>query len=214
MKNNFTYLKEAFRELGEMGSILPSSRFAAEAMIDQVPQSEGISVLEVGSGTGSFTEPLMQRLGSQDRLVLIEINPRLANLLREKTQEWGSEESRPKVEIFEGDILDYSAENPFDAMVSAIPLNNISPAIVGDIIEKQRELLKPGAPLAYIEYMGLWNLRKLVLFHKLDRWHEHEQQMQALRGSTDAMKKVWRNLPPAVIRYHRFIDDEQNHAKA
>jgi len=69
------------------------------------------TVLEVGAGTGNLTAILEERV---DKIIAIEKDPRLANLLRERFHD------KKHVEIIEGDILKVPLPT-FDKVVSSPP---------------------------------------------------------------------------------------------
>ncbi|MBC7660815.1 MAG: hypothetical protein H7249_14050 [Chitinophagaceae bacterium] len=54
MGNNFVL--EFLRHSKEVGSLLPSSRFLANAMLENVPVDKIHRMVEYGSGTGTFTK--------------------------------------------------------------------------------------------------------------------------------------------------------------
>ena len=96
----------------------------------------GDRVLEVGSGTGIATAPLLER-----GLVVtcIELGARLAEVARARLAGF------PNVEIVTADFETWTSTEPFDAIVSATAWHWIDPAVA---YPKAARLLRPGGHLA------------------------------------------------------------------
>lgn len=96
----------------------------------------GDRVLEVGSGTGIATAPLLER-----GLVVtcIELGARLAEVARDRLA------GLPNVEIITADFETWTSTERFDAIVSATAWHWIDPAVA---YPKAARLLRPGGHLA------------------------------------------------------------------
>ena len=66
MKSELTFLRGALQQFKNTGSICPTSRFAAEAMLSGLLDSDK-RILEVGPGTGSITKHILKRLAKTIR---------------------------------------------------------------------------------------------------------------------------------------------------
>jgi phosphatidylethanolamine/phosphatidyl-N-methylethanolamine N-methyltransferase len=66
-----------------MGALLPSSPSVARALAGQMQLGRDGPILELGAGTGTITAGLVGGGCAQDRLVLVESEPRLTEHLRE-----------------------------------------------------------------------------------------------------------------------------------
>ena len=76
-----TFLRQWLRDPVKMASVTPSGRQLARLMVAQLP--EGCSrVVEIGAGTGAFTRALLDHGVAPSQLLVVEINPDLANFLR------------------------------------------------------------------------------------------------------------------------------------
>ena len=136
--------------LAEAGSNGPRHRFGQNFMIDQnlvrlVADAgrvgRGDLVVEVGPGTGTLTEELLER---SDEVVVVEIDRDLAAMLRKRF------ESRPNFKLVEGDALAGQHELNQDLLallasartagrttklVANLPYNIASPLVIGMLIE-------------------------------------------------------------------------------
>nr|MCS5678276.1 methyltransferase domain-containing protein [Acidimicrobiales bacterium] len=95
------YLKELFGQVGFTIDARRGQNFLVDLnLLDLITRAAEIGprdvVLEVGTGTGSLTERLAAAAG---RVVTAEIDPRLAQLARDRLVE------RDNVTIVEGDVL-------------------------------------------------------------------------------------------------------------
>src|SRR5919201_7094980 len=69
------FFRESRRHFRNTGSLLPSSRFLAKALVTELRRPHGPArILEVGHGTGSVTAQILRHLRTDDRLDAIEIN--------------------------------------------------------------------------------------------------------------------------------------------
>jgi 16S rRNA (adenine1518-N6/adenine1519-N6)-dimethyltransferase len=140
--------------LAEAGSH-PRHRFGQNFMIDQnlvrlVAEAGQVAredlVVEVGPGTGTLTEELLER---SDRVVVVEIDRDLAALLRKRFAD------RPNFSLVEGDalagkhelnpellaVLHTAAERGRRArLVANLPYNIASPLVIGMLIERVHTL--------------------------------------------------------------------------
>jgi 23S rRNA (adenine-N6)-dimethyltransferase len=110
-------------------ALRPSIRYAqnflrdprlAASLLDRFDLARDSSVYEIGPGTGVMTEQLALRYR---QVVAIEIDPRLAGLLRRRFAD------RPNVTIYEGDFLRYRLPHAPYQVVANIPFN-VTSAIV------------------------------------------------------------------------------------
>lgn len=76
-----TFLRQWMRDPVKMASVTPSGRQLSRLMVAQVP--EGCArVVELGAGTGVFTRALLDSGIPRSQLLVVEINPHLAEFLR------------------------------------------------------------------------------------------------------------------------------------
>src|SRR5690606_269813 len=118
------------------GALLPSGRRLCEALASQVGRDHRPRrVLEVGPGTGAVTTEIIRRLGPNDRLDLVELNERFAELLRDRLAsdpQWQPAANR--VRVIEMPIEKLSASEKYECIVSGLPLNNFSCDFVARVL--------------------------------------------------------------------------------
>ena len=132
-----------------MGAIAPSSPALARKIAEQIdPRTEGM-VIELGPGTGVVTDALIARGIVEDRLIVIESDPDMAQLVRERF---------PKLRVVEGDAYDLErslighACEGLAGVVSGLPLLNQPVARRYALIATALAHLAPGAPFIQFSY--------------------------------------------------------------
>jgi phosphatidylethanolamine/phosphatidyl-N-methylethanolamine N-methyltransferase len=179
------FLREWFADPQGTGSVAPSSRQLATAMARWLPSNPDSYVLELGPGTGAVTEALVKRGLREDRLVAIERNPKLADLLRRRF---------PHAHIIIGDAWDLDnllrqQRKPIasvGAVISSLPLVNFPLEQAEKLAEKIRMVLEP---------QGTW-----VQYS----YHIHKRRTRGTsRFQLRASKIVWFNLPPARVNVYQ-----------
>ncbi len=207
MKQTAVFLREFVRNFHTTGAILPSGRFLARALAQNVaPQPDGRRICEVGPGTGSVTEQIIKRLGPNDRLDLVELNDAFVERLRRRLAD--DPLFRPaaeRIRIFHcpvQEMLD-RADDRYDLMISGLPLNNFSAELVAEILDVLLKLLRPGGVLSFFEYIAIRRMRGLV---------SGPSERRRLRGIDAALKRlfanrrvkhdrIWLNVPPAWVHH-------------
>src|SRR3954470_3151135 len=67
-----------------VGSIIPSSRVLIDKMLDPVDWANTKLFVEYGPGVGTFTRPILERLGPDATLLTIDTNPDFTHYLKER----------------------------------------------------------------------------------------------------------------------------------
>jgi phosphatidylethanolamine/phosphatidyl-N-methylethanolamine N-methyltransferase len=166
-------------------------------------------ILEVGPGTGAVTVQIIDDMRPQDRLVLVERNEQFVAHLRERLSEiHGAQSARDRISLVHAPIEDLPDDEPFDVIVSGLPLNNFAVHSVQQILSKLSRLLAPGGTLSFFEYVAVRRAKSLVC-STADR--------ERLRGIARVLKEFLRaevkrdlvlaNVPPAWVHHVRV-----NHA--
>jgi phospholipid N-methyltransferase len=190
------------------GSLLPSSRALARALTAELRRrTTPACILEVGPGTGAVTAEILRQLRPSEQLDLVEINPAFVQILEQRLREDPLFVAhRSQIRLIPAALQEVSGVGPYDYLISGLPLNNFSPALVRDIFRAYRRLLKPSGVLSYFEYWGIRRLKALVSdrrerrrLYRLSRFLQRQLAAYQFR-----QQLVWRNLPPAVARHLRF----------
>lgn len=203
-----TLLGESRRHFHDTGTILPSSRFLGRALAAELagPRPPA-TILEAGPGTGPATRQILRHLGPDDRLDLVEINPRLVASL-EQTFESNPEFQpfRKQVRIIQSPIEQVTGHEVYDFIVCGLPFNNFSPGLVREIFRTFRRLLKPGGVLSYFEYAYVRHLKVPFCSRSEKRRLYRVGRVVGKYISAHELRhaSVFLNVPPAIVRYLRL----------
>ncbi len=142
------FFQEFLKHPRQIGSIIPSSRFLEQRVIDAADISDADVVVELGPGTGGMTQALLRALPAHARLLSIEINSQFHALVSRL------EDERLIAHLGSACDIDVISSRyglaPPNAVVSGIPFSTMSPSLGSQILEKVASYLAPnGRFVAY-----------------------------------------------------------------
>ncbi len=202
------FFQQFRRHYHNTGSLLPSSRSLARALVSQMRRRRGPArILEVGPGTGAVTAEILRSLRPEDRLDLVEINADFVALLQRRFAEeplW--RERREQTQVIHAPLQEVAGEGQYDYLISGLPLNNFPVPLVQEIFAAYRRLLRPGGVLSYFEYLMIRALKMLFLRGDAhERLRALDRLLEAEIGAHQFLEQwVFPNVPPAVARHFRF----------
>ena len=217
LSENALFFREYLRNFHSTGALLPSGRFLAAALARFVGQrsgdGEGRSVavqprriLEVGPGTGAVTRHIITRMGKADLLDLVELNETFVKQLKHRFEhEPAFQAVADRARVLHCPVEELPHDRTYDVIVSGLPLNNFSAALVEQILATLVGLLSPGGTLSFFEYIAVRPARALV---------SGRAERARLRGVAAAMRAildrheirrdaVWLNVTPAWVHHVR-----------
>jgi phospholipid N-methyltransferase len=163
-----------------VGSIIPSSRVLIDKMLGPVDWANTRLFVEYGPGVGTFTRPILERLGPDAHLVTIDTNPEFTRYLREQIDD----ERLIAVNGSAADVEKILVERNLgsaDYVLSGLPFSTL-PSGVGDAIGKATaKVIRPGGAFLVYQFSP-----KVLDFIK-----PHFAPIK--RGFE------WINVPPAVL---------------
>jgi phospholipid N-methyltransferase len=190
------------------GSIMPSSRALGRALTRPMRLAKPPRrILEVGPGTGAVTAEIVRNLRPGDALDIVEINAKFVAVIERRfAEEPEFKRKRGQAKVIHSPLQEVPGEAIYDFMISGLPLNNFSLALVEDIFRSYQRLLKPVGILSYFEYLAIRDL-KIQFVADAER-----QRLQSLSVYLEkkiaahqiAADNVPFNVPPAVARHFRF----------
>jgi phosphatidylethanolamine/phosphatidyl-N-methylethanolamine N-methyltransferase len=188
------------------GSIIPSSRFLAQAITRRLARrgAAPVRVLECGPGTGAFTNQIVGHLRPHDTFDVVELNGAFVQALRSRM----ATESRWQAvagltTIYQVPFQEFTPQAPYDFIISGLPHINFPESLVAEIIASYSRLLKPGGTLSYFEYMYIRPIRKAVTLG-IDRHRVREVDClmnSHLRRHDVSRDSIFLNLPPAWVQH-------------
>jgi phospholipid N-methyltransferase len=203
-----TFLTEFLRSYNTTGAVIPSGRALCHSLCRYVgaggrPQR----ILEAGPGTGAVTRCIIDRMGQDDQLWMVELNPAFAAHLRRAFEDQPAfRAAASRCHLVEGALQQLGHDEPFDLVISGLPLNNFSSEDVRAVMQAFSKLLKPGGVLSFFEY---------ILVRPAKMFVSAGAERARLRGVGEAIGSVvgekaiakewvWVNVPPAWVHHVRF----------
>jgi phosphatidylethanolamine/phosphatidyl-N-methylethanolamine N-methyltransferase len=207
LREYVTFFREFRTRFETTGAIAPSSGFLASAMTGPLrnrPAGKPVRVLEIGPGTGAVTEHLVRLLKPGDTFDLVELNEVFADLLRSKFERdrgWRDVASQSTVHVIP--LQQFEAAEPYDFVISGLPLNNFPADLVDDIFDAYFRLLAPGGVLSYFEYMYVRSVRKRVGKRaERERLCRIDQTMSRYVNQHRIRRNwIFVNVPPAWVQH-------------
>ena len=163
-----------------VGSIIPSSRALIEKMLSRVDWKSTRLFVEYGPGVGTFTRPILDKLGDEATLVTIDTNAEFTAYLRESIDD-------PRLVAVTGsaaDVEDILAERELgkaDYVLSGLPFSTLPPGVGDAIAKATSRVIRPGG--AFLVYQFSPKVRDFIEphFERIERGFE------------------WVNVPPATL---------------
>jgi phospholipid N-methyltransferase len=134
-----------------LGSLIPSSRFLIERLLDKVDWSRAGTIVEYGPGVGTITAGILSRMQPRSRLVVFEMNADFVRYL-------GRAFPDPRLHVVHGSAENVQREldrlrcNGADYIISGIPFTTMPPELREKIMRESREALKPGGAVLVYQF--------------------------------------------------------------
>lgn len=167
-----------------VGSFWPSSPVLARVVVDNCDFQPGDTVVELGPGTGAFTELLLDRQQGQGRMLAMEISDTNIAELRRKL---------PHCELIHDSaeyLPRYLREERAQCIISGLAWGNMLPALQDRIFDAMLESLTPDGQFVAFGYVHAGWFPTSRRFRR--RLLEHFQRVEKT-------PIIWRNLPPAFV---------------
>lgn len=202
------FYQNVFHHLKTTGSIAPSSRFLARAMVKHVRhRGAPLRILEAGPGTGPFTKRIAALIDDQDHVDLCELNIQFVEHLRRLIQDHPDlNRHKTQIEIHHKPVQELTGEGQYDYIISGLPFNNFEPELVREILEGYQRLLKPGGTLSFFEYAGIRAIKPyLTSGREKTRVKGVDNVLQQFLAQFEK-ERIWVfwNLPPSIVHVCRF----------
>jgi phosphatidylethanolamine/phosphatidyl-N-methylethanolamine N-methyltransferase len=168
-----------------VASLVPSSRFLERRIVEAGAIAGARLVVELGPGTGGTTRALLAALPADARLLVVELNPRFAELLRV--------DADPRLIVHEGSaedlprVLAAHGLGAADVVVSGIPFSTMPPDVARRIILEIWQCLAPGG--RFVAYQ----VRRHVAEFARERFGEPRREFE-LRNAPPIRVYNWRKL--------------------
>ncbi|MET0232577.1 MAG: methyltransferase domain-containing protein [Rhodanobacteraceae bacterium] len=180
----WTFFRQWLRNPRAMAALSPSSRQLARLMIDQLPD-RARHIVELGGGTGVITQALLEHGIEPERLLVVELNEELHQLLHQRF---------PEVRVVCGDaqelksiVVDggFAQGESVDAVVSGLGMLSMSRSTQRAILSGVFAVLGEHGRFIQFTYGPASPLSRELLT---------ELGLQGQRAGV-----AWLNVPPATV---------------
>jgi phospholipid N-methyltransferase len=163
-----------------LGSIVPSSRYLVNQVLQPIDWQRARVIVEYGPGVGTFTGEILRRMRHDASLVAIETNAAFVRFLQASMPDprlHVMHESAAEVRT----VLDRLGLGPANYIISGIPLGSMPEPVRIDIACKSRAALAPGGTFLVYQFTA--------------------RALPSLRQTFGYVRRSFegRNLPPAQL---------------
>ncbi len=170
MGDALLFFKNFLTNPAAIGSVVPSSPFLVNMLLDGLDFESARVIVEFGPGTGVFTEELVRRLHPDAKLICIE-------LMEEFCVELKARYTDPRVIVVHGsaaDIMNHLNAHGFghtDYVVSGLPFTSLPEGLRHEILSNTAKALKPGGRFLLYQYSTFLMKRLRTYFKVINtRW--------------------------------------------
>ncbi|HEU5181441.1 MAG TPA: methyltransferase domain-containing protein [Candidatus Polarisedimenticolia bacterium] len=187
LRSRWTFLREFISRPSTVGAVSPSSIYLAEEMVSWVDWKTIRKVVELGPGTGVFTEAILRKAGPECRYLAVEISPGLAAIFRSRFPRLRL--ARESVSNL-AEICAREGMSEVDLIVSGLPWASFPSKDQIEYLDGVTAILRQGGGFCTFAYLQGLLLGQGRAFRR--RLHDYFGQVAASRV-------VWKNVPPAFV---------------
>jgi phospholipid N-methyltransferase len=174
------FWKQFIKSRKEIGAVTPSSRYLTKVILDKIDFAKAKVIVELGPGTGVFTFEILKRMNRECKLILVELNNEMFDLLSRKINDSRVVLVHGSANDLEKILKNYHVGQP-DVIISSLPLSVMPERIAENIIKISSAVLAQNG--RYIQFMYSLAFKK-----KLSQYFSKLNQ-----------SFVFLNFPPAFI---------------
>ncbi|HET6603413.1 MAG TPA: methyltransferase domain-containing protein [Xanthomonadaceae bacterium] len=180
----WTFFRQWLKHPLSIAAISPSSRQLARQMLAELPAGTH-RVVELGGGTGVFTQAMIASGIAPKDLLVLELNQELHHHLHRRFPEAHicCADARDLSQVFADS--GYGDDGPADAVISGLGLLSMARPTQQAIVESAFSVLRPGGRLILFTYGPVCPVAREV---------RRDLELSSRRG-----KVAWWNMPPATV---------------
>lgn len=181
------FIKQFVFHPTKTGALAPSSQSLADLITDAADLSNTSVVIEFGSGTGIFTEKILQKIPKEAMFFVLEINPDFVKATINRC---------PNVNIYHDSAMHakkylYNLDiKECDRIICGLPWASFSKDLQDELLDIIVDILKPGGRFLTFAYLQGLLLPAGIRFKK---------KLSARFKNLTKTKTVWLNIPPAFV---------------
>lgn len=183
----YGYIKQFLRYPKNTGSITPSNEELSELVTEAARLGEMGTVVELGSGTGVFTEKILEKKNPEALFFAIEINPEFCEATKSRcpsaTVYKDSAENMKK-------YLERHGKDSCDCIISSLPWAVFDHGTQDRLLDVIWGVLRPGGRMITFSYSISMMVPNARRFHSI---------LRSKFSNVIKSKTVWSNFPPAFV---------------
>jgi phospholipid N-methyltransferase len=147
------FAKTFFKHPAMLGSLIPSSSYLSNHLLQQIDWREVRVVVEYGPGVGTLTWEILKRMRPDATLVAIETQPDFVTYLREAFPD-------PRLRIVHGSAADIGKVfeqlqlDSADCIISGIPYTTLDREVRERILRESWRVLRPNGAFLVYQFTG------------------------------------------------------------
>lgn len=181
------FFREFCSDWRATGAVAPSSRALASRVVELAGVRDAKHILELGPGTGPFTEAIQRAMREDARYLGLELNTLFVKRLRERF-------SKMRFEAVAAQEYDFDVflqpDETFDCIISGLPWTAFPPSLQTAILDHALTRLKPGGRMVTFAYTA---------FHLLPAGQHFAELLAGRCASLERSRTIWGNVPPAFV---------------
>ena len=185
--NLVQFLKQFVLHTTKTGAVAPSSEGLADLITDTADLHNASAVIEFGTGTGVFTEKILQKIHDETRFFALEINSDFVKVTRKRC---------PEVVVYQDSAanakkyLDELGINECDCIICGLPWAAFSEELQNELLDTIIDILGPGGKFLTFAYLQGLLLPAGMRF---------KRKLSTRFNSVTKTRTVWLNFPPAFV---------------
>lgn len=151
MASKRNFLKQFFKDRKMVGAVSPSTRFLGERMLENIDFDHAKGIVELGPGTGVFTDIILERMRKDAKLLIFELNDQFYEALKARITD-------PRVQIIHDSAENIAKYLPLeeqtnqDVVVSSLPLMVFPDQLRRAVVDASYTALKPKGKYVQFQY--------------------------------------------------------------
>ena len=183
----YGYIKQFLRYPQNTGSITPSNEELSELVTQTARLGEMGTVVELGSGTGVFTEKILEKKNPETLFFAIEINPEFCEATKSRC---------PSVTVYKDSAenmrkyLEQHGKDSCDCIISSLPWAVFDHGTQDRLLDVIWDVLRPGGKMVTFSYSISMMVPNARRFRSI---------LRSKFSNVVKSKTVWSNFPPAFV---------------
>ncbi len=149
--DRFRFLRSFIASPRKVGAVLPTSRRTVRDTLDLAPLEQARCVVELGAGTGVYTRGILERIGSDARLLAFEVDPHLSSVLASGLRD-------PRLKVVNDSAVEVARHldgAAVDVIVSAVPFTSLPVTERKQVLLAARDVLARDGIMLVLQYSPL-----------------------------------------------------------